>query len=417
MPERPISAKIAFLNGGLAPPDATESTLPMSTNDDGGPHKSGPRNPWDRQPESGPPDLSEILGNLKARLLGRGRADARKSGGGGDEGTSREGASVGLIAAVIFGLWLASGCFLVGAAEQAVITRFGHFERISGEGPNYQLPWPIESRQVVNTQEVLSITDRSRMLTQDAALVDINIAVQYRRADPRAFVFNVVEPQTTLAEASESAIREIIGQTSLDLVLEQGRQEIALKTRALIQHTLDSYHSGIEVIGVNLQDVAVPEQVAPSQKDAIKAREDKDRLRVEAETYSNDILPKARGTAERQLLDAEAYRQQIVAEAEGESSRFAQLSVAYEKAPALTRQRLYLETMEEVLGRNGKVFVDAKGNGSNFYLPLDKLMEKRAPEGKREPTLPEVTVSPAPANPPAGSEGGDGRSRSRGSRG
>jgi membrane protease subunit HflK len=361
----------------------------------------------------------EILRKLKRRFMGGGfrpvsHDDTPK------DGPRGEATSIGLIAAVVFGLWIASGCYLVGAAEKAVITRFGHFERVSGEGPNYQLPWPIESRQVVNTQEVLSITDRSRMLTQDAALVDINIAVQYRRADPREFVFAIVDPQATLAEASESAIREIIGQTSLDLVLEQGRQDIALKTRTLIQHTLDSYHSGIEVIGVNLQDVAVPEQVAPSQKDAIKAREDKDRLRVEAETYSNDILPKARGTAERQLLDAEAYRQQIVAEAEGESSRFAQLSVAYEKAPALTRQRLYLETMEEVLGRGGKVFVDAKGNGNNFYLPLDRLLEKRAPDNKRESTLPDVTVTPAPPSqspPPAGADGSDGRGRSRGSRG
>jgi membrane protease subunit HflK len=360
----------------------------------------------------------EILRNLKRRLLGGSKTPSDAPTPGSGEGSGREAASIGLIVAVVVGIWVASGFYLVGAAEKAVITRFGHFERIAGEGPNYQLPWPIESRQVVNTQEVLSITDRSRMLTQDAALVDINIAVQYRRADPRAFVFNIVDPQATLAEASESAIREIIGQTSLDLVLEQGRQEIALKTRALIQHTLDSYHAGIEVIGVNLQDVAVPEQVAPSQKDAIKAREDKDRLRVEAETYSNDILPKARGTAERQLLDAEAYRQQIVAEAEGESSRFAQLLVSYEKAPALTRQRLYVETMEDVLGHGGKVFVDAKGNGSNFYLPLDKLLEKHVPQPKRDPTLPEVTVSPNPAQvpAPASGDGGDGRGRSRGSR-
>jgi len=360
----------------------------------------------------------EILRTLKRRLLGGSKTGSGEPPPASGEGSGREATSIGLIIAVVLGIWVASGFYLVGAAEKAVITRFGHYERIAGEGPNYQLPWPIESRQVVNTQEVLSITDRSRMLTQDAALVDINIAVQYRRADPRAFVFNIVDPQATLAEASESAIREIIGQTSLDLVLEQGRQEIALKTRALIQHTLDSYHSGIEVIGVNLQDVAVPEQVAPSQKDAIKAREDKDRLRVEAETYSNDILPKARGTAERQLLDAEAYRQQIVAEAEGEGSRFAQLLVAYEKAPALTRQRLYLETMEDVLSHGGKVFVDAKGNGSNFYLPLDKLMEKHTPQPKRDPTLPEVTVSPNPAQvpTPASGEGGDGRGRTRGNR-
>ena len=387
----------------------------MSSNDSGGSPNGGSRNPWDRPPEAGPPDLVEILKGLKQRLLGN-RTKATEPESGGDGGKPRrEALSIGVVVAIALGIWAASGFYLVGAAEKAVITRFGRFERITGEGPNYQLPWPLESRQVVNTQEVLSISDRSRMLTQDAALVEINIAVQFRRSDPRAFVFNIVDPQATLAEASESAIREIIGQTRLDLVLEQGRQEIALKTRVLIQHTLDSYRTGIEVIGVNLQDVAVPDPVAPSQKDAIKAREDKDRLRVEAETYSNDILPKARGTAERQLLDAEAYRQQIVAEAEGEGSRFGQLAVAYEKAPALTRQRLYLETMEEVLSHGGKVFVDAKGNGSNFYFPLDKLLEKRSSDPKRESTLPDVTVLPGTPAPAAG-DGAEGRSRTRGSR-
>jgi len=419
MLSRRNSIKIPPRQGVRASADSTEKFPPMSSNDSGGPPNGGSRNPWDRQPEAGPPDLMDILKGLKRRLFGEGGPQRPSSHDEGGDAPRHEAMSVGLIAAILGGLWLASGFYLVGAAEKAVITRFGHFDRIAGEGPNYQLPWPIESRQVVNTQEVLSITDRSRMLTQDAALVDINVAVQYRRADPQAFVFNVVDPQATLAEASESAIREIIGQTSLDLVLEQGRQDIALKTRILIQHTLDSYRSGLEVIGVNLQDVSVPEQVAPSQKDAIKAREDKDRLRVEAETYSNDILPKARGTAERQLLDAEAYRQQIVADAEGEGSRFAQLAQAYEKAPALTRQRLYLETVEEVLGRGGKVFVDSKGNGSNFYLPLDKLLEKRSPELKRESTLPDVTVVPgAPVQTPtpASGDGADGRGRARGSR-
>ena len=187
-----------------------------------------------------------------------------------------------MIVGLVVAAWFASGFYLVGPAEKAVVTRFGRFDRITGEGPNVRLPWPIESKQLVNTQEVLSFTDRTRMLTVDQALVVINIAVQYRRSDPQAFVFNIVDPQLTLGEVSESAIREIVGQNKLDFVLEQGRQQIAVRTKQLIQKTLDSYKSGLEVIGVNLQDVSVPEQVAPSQKDAIKAREDKDRLRVEA---------------------------------------------------------------------------------------------------------------------------------------
>ncbi len=256
------------------------------------------------------------------------------------------------------------------------------------------------------------------MLTQDEALVDINIAVQYRRVEPKAFVFNVFHPEQTLADASESAIREIIGQSTLEYVLAKGRQDIALKTRLLIQKTLDSYRAGLEIISVNLQDVSVPEQVAPSQKDAIKAREDKDRLRVEAETYSNDILPRARGTAQRQILDAEAYRQRVVADAEGESSRFAQIAQAYEKAPVVTRQRLYLETMETVFGNSGKIIVDTKGTGNMIYLPLDKLLEKRSADASRaQPTLPEVTVTtPAPSRGEAVDAAADARSRARGNR-
>ncbi len=396
----------------------------MSWNESGGNKNPGPRNPWDRKPDGGPPDLDEIVRNLRRRLgaLFGGRP-AGVGGGGGDGGGSSEGggsyagASVGVIAALVIAVWFGSGFYLVGPAEKAVVTRFGRFDRITGEGPNVRLPWPIESKQLVNTQEVLSFTDRTRMLTVDQALVVINIAVQYRRSDPQAFTFNIVDPQLTLGEVSESAIREIVGQNKLDFVLEQGRQQIAVHTRQLIQKTLDSYKTGLEVIGVNLQDVSVPEQVAPSQKDAIKAREDKDRLRVDAETYSSDILPRARGTAERQLLDAEAYRQRIVADAEGEGSRFAQLAVAYEKAPAVTRQRLYLETMETVLGNTGKVFVDTKGNGNMLYLPLDKLLDRRGGDASKQPTtLPEVTVTPNQAQKESVDAAADARTRARGNR-
>ncbi|MBS0373405.1 MAG: FtsH protease activity modulator HflK [Proteobacteria bacterium] len=378
----------------------------MSWNDSGGNKNPGSRNPWDRKPEGGPPDLDELVRNLKRRL---GSAFGAKGGGGGGVGAS----SWTLIAVAVIGVWAASGVFAVGPAEKAVVTRFGRFDRIEESGWRVRLPWPFEAKQLVNTEEVLSATDHTRMLTQDEALVDINIAVQYRRTDPKAYVFNVVQPEQTLGEASESAIREIVGQSRLEQVLAAGRQDIALKTRALIQRTLDSYHTGLEVISVNLQDVAVPEQVAPSQKDAIKAREDKDRLRVEAETYSNEILPRARGDAQKQLLNAEAYRQQAVANAEGESARFAQLAAAYEKAPAVTRQRLYLETVESILGGTGKILIDTKGSGNMLYLPLDKLLERRATEPARpQPTLPEVTVTPSPRDDGSG----DSRSRARGSR-
>ncbi|MFO0336577.1 MAG: FtsH protease activity modulator HflK [Pseudomonadota bacterium] len=385
----------------------------MSWNESGGNNK--PRNPWDRKPETGPPDLDEIVRNLQRRLGGLfGRKGPRPVGGGGDGGGGGlPNFSFGLIGGAIVALWLATGFYQVGAAEQAIVTRFGKFDTVVGPGLRWHLPWPFEARTVVNTQEFLSFTDRTRMLTQDEALVDIDIAVQYRRADPVKFLFNVVDPQKTLGEVSESAIREIVGQSRLDFVLEQGRQEIAVRTRDLIQRTLAGYNTGLEVIAVNLQGVNVPEQVAPAQKDAIRAREDKDRLRVEAETYSNDIIPRARGTAQRSVLDAEAYKTRVVADAEGESQRFAALSAEYSRAPNVVRQRLYYETMENVLGNTTKVIVDGQGNGNMLYLPLDKLMERRAGGAQAAPAIPEITVTPN-----SGGQGpiNDGRDRSRGTR-
>jgi membrane protease subunit HflK len=208
-------------------------------------------------------------------------------------------------------------------------------------------------------------------------------------------VFNVRDPDQTLKEVSESAIREIVGRSRLDFVLEEGRQEITAKTKELVQRTLDSYKTGIEVTTVNLQGVSVPEQVQSSQRDAIKAREDKERLGLEAQAYANDILPKARGSASRQSEDASAYKARIVADADGEAQRFAQLLESYERAPGVTRQRLYYETMEEVLGNTNKVLVDTQGTGNMLYLPLDRLTEGRA----RTLTLDEQRQVPATVQP------------------
>jgi modulator of FtsH protease HflK len=370
----------------------------------------GPRNPWDRKPD-GPADIDEMVRNLKRRITALFGGRGERSGGGGG---ALRGLRGSWLIALLAGAWLASGFYIVGPAEKAVVTRFGRFTEITGEGPHWRIPWPVESRQIVNTQEFQSFADLTRMLTQDTALVDINMAVQFRRADPKAFVFSIVDPERTLGEASESAIRESVGQSQLQWVLQKGRAEIPARTKSLIQKTLDGYKTGLEVLSVNLQDVRVPEQVAPAQKDAIKASEDQLRSKSEAETYSNNILPRARGDAQRQLLDAEAYRQGTIANAEGESARFALLASAYEKAPAVTRQRLYLETVETVLGNATKVFVDVKGTGSTIYLPLDKLLEKRAADASRATTLPDVTVTPPAGRGDAADS--DARGRARGSR-
>ena len=358
-------------------------------------------NPWGNRPNQGPNDLDEALRNLQRKLSAMFGGGSSGGGGaeGGDGGSAMRGFGFATVVIVLLAIWALTGIYKVDAAERAVVTRFGQFVRTAGPGINIHLPWPIEARQIVNIDSVESFSDQTRMLTSDENLVDINIAVQYRRADPVSFVFNVREPEATLGEVSESAIREVVGRSKLESVLEAGRQEITGRTKDLIQRTLDSYKTGIEVTSVNLQGVNVPDQVQSSQRDAIKAREDKERLALEAQAYANDILPKARGSAARQLEDSNAYKARLIADAEGEAARFAKLLESYERAPGVTRQRLYFETMEEVFGNTNKVLVDTKGTGSMIYLPLDKLTEQRT----RTLTLDEQRQIPAtaPAKQPA----------------
>jgi membrane protease subunit HflK len=341
------------------------------------------RNPWGNRPDRGGADLDEALRNLQQKLAGM---FGGKGGGGGgtgsdgDGGGAMRGFGAGTVGLVLVAIWAATGLYKVDAAERAVVTRFGQYVATTEPGLRWHMPWPIEARQIINVESVEGFSDQTRMLTSDENLVDINIAVQYRRAEAKSYAFNVRDPESTLGEVSESAIREIVGRSRLDFVLEEGRQEIAARTKELIQRTLDSYETGIEVTSVNLQGVAVPEQVATAQRDAIKAREDRERLALEAQAYANDILPKAKGSAARQLEDAQAYKARIVADAQGEAERFTTLLAAYERAPGVTRQRLYFETMEQVLANANKVLVDTKGTGNMIYLPLEKLLERRAPQ-------------------------------------
>jgi len=356
---------------------------------DSGDNSSGnrkPNSPWGQRPNSnqGPPDLDELVRQFKQKLqsLFGGGASGGGSGGARRAGTGGPGNGLpnvlALVMGVLFLLWLATGVYTNDAAERGVISRFGAFDRIVGDGMGMHLPWPIETIQVVNISTIDSFSDQTRMLTSDENLVDIDMEVQFRRADPVAFVFNVRDPEATLREVSESAIREVVGRSKLSAVLESGRQAIAVNTRELVQKTLDVYKAGIEITSINLKDVKVPEQVASAQQDAIKAREDKERYSLEAQAYSNDILPKASGSALARIQDAEAYKAQKVALATGESERFLKLLPEYQHAPQVTRERLYLETLQTIYASSKKVFIDTKGNGSNgnmLYLPLDKLME------------------------------------------
>jgi membrane protease subunit HflK len=358
------------------------------------------RNPWGNRPDRGAADLDEALRNLQRKIteiFGGGRGSGGDGGTPGRGDAAMRGFGIGTVALVLLAVWAATGLYKVDAAERAVVTRFGKYAETTEPGLRWHLPWPIEARQIVNVESVEGFSDQTRMLTSDENLVDINIAVQYRRAEPVSFVFNVRDPEATLSEVSESAIREIVGHSTLDFVLEAGRQEITAKTRELVQRTLDSYKTGIEVTTVNLQGVSVPEQVQSSQRDAIKAREDRERLALEAQAYANDILPKAKGSAARQMEDSMAYKARIVADAEGEAQRFLLLLPAYERNPAVTRQRLYYETMEEVFANSNKVIVDTKGSGNMLYVPLEKMMERRKPTL----TLDEQRQVPATAPPRA----------------
>lgn len=354
----------------------------MAWNEPGG-NSGGKRNPWGggNKPEQGPPDLDEVLRNLQKRLaglFGGGGGGTRTVGGGGPS----RGFGIGTIMLVLAAIWAFSGLYTVDAAERGIILRFGKHVGTTMPGLRWHLPWPIETKQIVNIQTIESFSEQTRMLTSDENMVDINLEVQFRRANPLDYAFNVFKPEDTLKEVSESAIREIIGRSKLDGVLESGRQEIVAKTKELIQRTLDAYKTGLEVTTVNLQDVKVPNEVAPAQQDAIKAREDRDRMSLAAQAYSNDLIPRARGAGVRQVQEAQAYRSRKIANAEGEADRFIALLNEYERAPAVTRERLYLETIERVLASSKKVVLDTQGGGNNLvYLPIDKLLEqsRRAP--------------------------------------
>jgi modulator of FtsH protease HflK len=330
----------------------------------------GSNNQWGRRPGQGGPDLDERLKSWQRKL----ESLLRPGGRGGDS------ASLLLLAVLLaVGLWLWSGFYQVKQAERGVIQRFGRLVDVKGPGLGWHLPWPIESVTNVNVLSVNSSDFKSRVLTSDVNLVDLHFAVQYQFTDPVKKLFRVREPEATLSEVSESAIREIVGRSTLDdLLVGSTRPEITRRTKELIQSVLDYYNSGITVTTVNLEDVQVPDAVIPSQRDANKAQADKERFILESEAYANGIVPVAQGAASRLQQDSQAYKAQITAIAEGRASQFTQLEAAYEQAPEVTRRRLYMDTIESVLARAHKVVIDGHAGNNLLYLPIDKLLEKSA---------------------------------------
>jgi modulator of FtsH protease HflK len=347
-------------------------------------------NPWRSDKDKGPADLDAVVRDLQRKLSGIFRGSG--AGRGGEQGLSGGlAASAFVIVALV---WATFGFYRVDAAERGLEFRFGAFQGLTQPGWQWHWPWPIEHVEVVNTGETATRPYRGSMLTRDENIVDVELLIQFRRTDPQAFTFNMRHPEEALDYAAGSAIREIVGRNLLDFILTDGRAEVASDAQELLQSTLDSYGAGITIYEVNLVNANFPSAVEGSVQDSIRAREDRARRILEASGYSNDILPRARGEAARRRQDAEAYRAQVVADAEGEADRFTQILAEYQKAPGVTRERIYIETLEEILRTSTKVLVDTNGGNNLLYLPLDQLVQRRP--------LPPPTESPASnAAPPS----------------
>lgn len=335
----------------------------------------GDKDPWGDRGNDGPPDLDDVVRNLQRKLGGI-------FGGGksGDNNPSGDGTlGLGLIAIIILAVWLISGFYTQDQAEKGVVLRFGEYTRTSEPGLNWHIPAPIEKVEMVNVTESRTVNigipaAESLMLTQDENIIEIKVEIQYRVNDPEDYLFNVEDPSATLKQMTESAVREVVGKRTMDEILKFGRAEMSANASELLQKLMDDYGTGLIVTSFNFPDIQAPTQVREAFADVIKAGADKERMKNQAEAYANDILPKARGTAFRTVQEAEAYKEQVISKAKGETSRFSQVMEEYEKAPEVTRERLYLDAMESVYSRSQKILVDtSEGNNNVLYLPLDKL--------------------------------------------
>src|SRR6056297_37572 len=358
-------------------------------NDPKGPRD--PKDPWGGR-DQGPADLDKIIRDWQRRL----RSAFGGKGGGGGGGPAGGNTGIAIIIVLALVAWGLTGLYRVDEAERGLVLRFGDYQATTMPGLHWHIPYPIETVEKVNVGAVSRFEQTSQMLTGDENFVLVDLAVQYRRIDPIAFRFNVRNADETLDEVSESAIREVVGKSTLDEILLENQAEIADRTQELIQRTLDLYEAGISVISVNLQKVQFPNQVRDAVQDAVKAREDKERLRLEAEAYRNDIIPRARGQAARMREDALAYRDRLIANAEGEADRFELLLAEYQAAPEVTRERLYIESIEDVLQRSNKILLDAEGSGNLLYLPIDKLMQRQARGAGGDGSDAEPTASSLP---------------------
>jgi membrane protease subunit HflK len=390
---------------------------------------------WGKKNNEGPPDLDEILRKLNQKIAGIfGR---RPSGPGapppssGGPSNAFFGGSIAFILVLIIGVWIASGFYIVDEGRRGVVLRLGRYVDTTPPGPRWHLPYPIESVEVVNVSQVRTVEvgyrgnpknkqpQEALMLTDDENIVDVQFAIQYTLKSPEDFLFNNKNPEDNVLQAAETSIRDIVGKSKMDFVLNQGRTEVATRVKALMQQILDRYKTGINVTTVNLQNVQAPEQVQAAFEDVVRAGQDRERFKNEGQAYANNVVPNARGTAARLFEEANGYKQSAVATAQGDASRFRQILAEYEKAPQVTRERLYLESMQQILSNTTKVIVDQKGGQNLIYLPLDKLMQMTSQQGPTvsaqgsDVPLPRMITPPAEpaAAPAAAAAAADARSR------
>ncbi len=386
----------------------------MAWNEPGSPKNN---DPWGgRKNQKGPPDLDDVIRNLQKKLGG---LFGGKGGGSGSSGSGGPlpgpAGTTGIIGILVIAalVWLAyDSVYIMQPAERGVVLRFGKYVDTIQPGPSIRMPRPIERVVRVDVDQIrnvelgyrsegrkpVSVLSESLMLTQDENIVDIKLAVQYKVKSPDAYLFNDRDPDITLSSAAESAIREVIGKSTMDFVVGEGRADVASRSQQLIQTIVDRYETGLQVTSVNLQDAQPPEPVQEAFNDAIRAREDKERLQQQAEAYANEVIPKARGEAARFMEDANAYKAQVVAEAEGNTSRFSQVLTEYEKAPEVTRERMYIDSLESVLGNASKIMIDVEKGNNLMYLPLDRLGGQRSSETTTSGMLPPPVMVTEPTD-------------------
>ncbi len=371
---------------------------------------NGPQ--WGQRPGGsgggGPPDLDEMWRRFNRRLsqLFGGR------GGGGGSSTAPDGRKFGgkaplIVIALLVLIWIASGFYIIYEGQRGVVLRFGKYIETTMPGPHWHLPYPIESMETVNVGQVRTIEigyrnniknkvpRESLMLTEDENIIDIQFAVQYTIKNPQDYLFNNRDPDGAVVQAAETSIREVVGKSTMNFVLYEGREEVAAKAQQEMQKILDRYGTGIAISKVTMQSAQPPEEVQPAFDDAVKANQDRERLKNLGQAYANDVIPKARGQAARLSEESQGYRQREISTAQGDASRFDQLLSEYEKAPQVTRERLYLDTVQDVLKNANTIVVDQNSGNSLLYLPLDKLLQK---SGKTPP------ASALPATPESGSK-------------